>query len=212
MNKLTEKMFEMARYGYFSTQDIAALFPGSEDRRYGLVKRAIAGGEILHIRRGLYCLAPKYQKQPISLYGLAQHIYGPSYISLESALSRYGLIPEAVYTVTSVSYGKSKEFRTPLGTFSYDPVRQKIFLAGVKRETEESGQAYLIASAVKALADYMYVRRKSWTGLGPAAAELRMEPAELGDVSSADFEDLLENYASRRVQKFLQGLRKDLKL
>ncbi|MCX5636899.1 MAG: hypothetical protein NTX52_04295 [Planctomycetota bacterium] len=48
MNKLTEKIFENAPYGYFTSQDVATLFPESEDKRYGLVKRAIAGGEILH--------------------------------------------------------------------------------------------------------------------------------------------------------------------
>jgi len=63
MNKLTEKVFECAPYGGFTSQDVATLFPGSEDRRYGLVKRAIAGGEIIRICRGLYCLAPKYQKK-----------------------------------------------------------------------------------------------------------------------------------------------------
>jgi len=93
MNKLTEKIFENAPYGYFTSQETAILFPDSEDRRYGLVKRAIAGGQIIHIRRGLYCLAPKYQKKKLNLYALAEHLYGPSYVSLESALSWHGWIP-----------------------------------------------------------------------------------------------------------------------
>ncbi len=56
----------------------AVLFPGSEDRRYGLVKRALASGEIIRIRRGLYCLAPKYQKKSVNLYAMAQRVHGPS--------------------------------------------------------------------------------------------------------------------------------------
>ena len=212
MNKLTEKIFENAPYGYFTSQDVATLFPGSEDKRYGLVKRAIAGGEIINIRRGLYCLASKYQKKSINLYALAQHIYGPSYVSLESALSWHGWIPEAVYTLTSVSSGKSKEFKTPLGAFSYNRVPQKVFYTGVERLADEAGNIFLMASPMKALADYVYVHKKDWTDLKPAAESLRIELEEFESVTSGDLDSLIENYTSRRVQKFIKGLRKDLKL
>jgi hypothetical protein len=212
MNKLTEKIFENASYGCFTSQDVATLFPGSEDKRYGLVKRAIAGGEIINIRRGLYCLASKYQKKSINLYALAQHIYGPSYVSLESALSWHGWIPEAVYTLTSVSSGKSKEFQTPLGAFSYNRVPQKVFYTGVERLADEAGNIFLMASPMKALADYVYVNKKDWADLKPAAESLRIEPEEFKFVTSGDLDALIENYTSRRVQKFIKGLRKDLKL
>ena len=212
MNKLTEKIFGNVPYGYFTSQDVATLFPGSEDKRYGLVKRAIAGGEIINIRRGLYCLASKYQKKSINLYALAQHIYGPSYVSLESALSWHGWIPEAVYTLTSVSSGKSKEFQTPLGTFSYNRVPQKVFYTGVERLADEADNIFLMASPMKALADYVYVNKKDWAGLKPAAESLRIEPEEFESVTSDDFDALIENYTSQRVQKFIKGLRKELKL
>jgi hypothetical protein len=212
MNKLTEKIFENAPYGCFTSQDVATLFPESEDKRYGLVKRAIASDEIIHIRRGLYCLAQKYQKKNINLYALAQHIYGPSYISLESALSRHGWIPEAVYTLTSVSSGKSKEFKTPLGAFSYNSVPQKVFYAGVERLADEAGNIFLMASPMKALADYVYVNKKDWAELQPVAESLRIEREEFESVTSEDINALIENYTSQRVRKFLKGLRKDLKL
>mgnify|MGYP000973465885 FL=1 len=210
MNKLTEKIFENAPYGYFTSQETAILFPDSEDRRYGLVKRAIAGGQIIHIRRGLYCLAPKYQKKKLNLYALAEHLYGPSYVSLESALSWHGWIPEAVYTLTSASLGKSKEFKTPLGAFSYNRVPQKVFYAGVERLTDEAGDAFLMAQPIKALADYVYVHKKDWTGLTPAAEDLRIEPDEFESVAVEEIDELIENYTSRRVVRFLKGVRKEL--
>ncbi|NLE27020.1 MAG: hypothetical protein GX625_17100 [Clostridiaceae bacterium] len=210
MNKLTEKIFENAPYGYFTSQETAILFPDSEDRRYGLVKRAIAGGQIIHIRRGLYCLAPKYQKKKLNLYALAEHLYGPSYVSLESALSWHGWIPEAVYTLTSASLGKSKEFKTPLGAFSYNRVPQKVFYAGVERLTDEAGDAFLMAQPIKALADYVYVHKKDWTGLAPAAEDLRIEPDEFESVAVEEIDELIENYTSRRVVRFLKGVRKEL--
>ena len=210
MNKLTEKIFKNAVNGYFTSQDVATLFPESEYKRYGLVKRAIAGGEIIHIRRGLYCLATKFQKKKINLHSLAQHIYGPSYISLESALSWHGWIPEAVYALTNASSGKSKEFKTPLGAFSYSRVPQKIFYADVERLTDAAGDIFLMASPVKALADYVYVNKKDWTGLKPPVESLRIEPEEFESIALDEIDVLIENYTSLRVRKFLKGLRKEL--
>ena len=212
MNELTEKIFECVPYGDFTSHEVANLFPESEDRRFGLVKRAIANGEIIHIRRGLYCIAPKYQKKSINLHALAQHVYGPSYISLESALSWHEWIPEAVYTLTSVSFKKSKEFKTPLGMFSYTRVPQKIFYAGVERLADEAGNIFLMASPMKALADYVYAHKRDWVGLEPVVKSLRIEQEELESVAAEELNMLIANYTSRRVQKFIKGLKRDLKL
>lgn len=210
MNKVPERVFESLPWSQFTTQDVAALFPGSEDRRYGLVKRALASGEIIHIRRGLYCLAPRYQKKSVNLYALAQQVYGPSYISLESALSWHGWIPEAVHAITTASFKKSKEFTTPLGIFSYERVPQEVFYAEVERVTDASGNVFLMATPLKALADYVYVHRKDWTGIEPAVDSLRIEPEELEQVTADAIEALVRNYSNSRVKRFLEGLGKDL--
>jgi len=212
MNKVPERVFGLLPWCQFTSQDLATLFPGSEDRRYGLVKRALASGEIIHIRRGLYCLAPKYQKKSLNLYALAQHVYGPSYISLESALSWHGWIPEAVHAITSSAFKKSKEFKTPLGVFNYDRVPQEVFYAEVDRVTDASGNVLLMAKPLKALADYVYVRKKDWTGIKPVVGSLRIEPEEFEQVTQDTIEALVGNYSSPRVRRFLEGLRKDLNL
>lgn len=211
MKKLSERVFESLPWSHFSTQDLAALFPESEDRRYGLVKRALASGEIMHLRRGLYCLAPKYQKKRVNLYALAQHIYGPSYVSLESALSWHGWIPEAVHAVTNASFKKSKQFATALGRFSYDRIPQQAFYTEVERLTDASGSAFLMATPLKALTDYIYIRKKDWTGIEPVVSSLRIEPEDLEKVPRGAIEALAANYFSSRVRRFLEGLRKDLK-
>jgi predicted transcriptional regulator of viral defense system len=212
MNKVPERVFELLPWCHFTTQDLAALFPGSEDRRYGLVKRAVASGGIIHVRRGLYCLAPKYQKKSMNLYALAQHVYGPSYVSLESALSWHGWIPEAVHAITSASFKKSKEFTTPLGLLSYDRVPQEVFYTEVERLTDALGNVFLMATPLKALADYVYVRKRDWTGIEPAVSSLRIEPEELEQVTRSTLEALSSNYSNPRVKRFLEGLRKDLNL
>lgn len=211
MNILTEKIFEIAPFGYITNQDIATLFPKSQAARDSLIKRAIASGQIIRICRGLYCLSLKYQKKNLNLYALAQHIYGPSYISLESALSRCGWIPEAVYTLTSVSSNRSNEFKTQLGTFSYSHIPQKTFYTGVERLIDDDGDVFFMAWPIKALADYVYVNRKDWSGLKPAVESLRIEPEEFESVRPDDIDTLIDNYKSRRVLKFLKGVRRELK-
>jgi hypothetical protein len=64
----------------------------------------------------------------------------------------------------------------------------------------------------KALADYVYVHKKDWIGLKPVTESLRIEPEEFESVTLGDIELLIDNYTNRRVQKFIKGLKKDLKL
>ena len=94
MNKITEKILEKFPYDSFSNADITNLLNSSRNSTYGRVKRAIANKEIIHIRRGLYCLSKRFQRKGINSYALAQLIYGPSYISLESALEKLNLLSE----------------------------------------------------------------------------------------------------------------------
>ena len=104
MNKIIEYVYEHLPYDVFTDRDIAQLIlRGSKDSRYGLIKRALKKSEIIRIRRGLYCLAKKYERRPLNLFSIAQLIYGPSYVSLESALSYHGWVPEGVFMTTSVS-------------------------------------------------------------------------------------------------------------
>ncbi|TET33048.1 MAG: hypothetical protein E3J72_17865 [Planctomycetota bacterium] len=209
MNRLTEQFFE-ASTGIFTQAEVAVAIDGSDFSRHALIKRAMAGGEILNIRRGLYCLAPKYQKKPISVYSLAQYIYGPSYVSLESALNYHGWIPEAVYACTCASYRNAREFETPLGIFSYKRVPQNTFYAGVERCVDGNENVFFMASPAKALADYVYVHRLNWTGIDDAVESLRIEPDELAIIKSQELSNLVENYTNKRVKRFLVGWKETL--
>ncbi len=210
MQTLTEILITAHTRSVVTAEDLEHYVPGSDDARYGLVKRAVAAGEIMRIRRGLYCLAPAYRKTPLNLFALAQYVYGPSYISLESALSHHGWIPEAVYTVTSTCIRESKTFRTPSGTFSYSRVPQNIFYATVTRETDDAtGDVALIARPVKALADYVYVYRKDWSTPDAVIRSLRIDPEELASIPTDDLDETMETYRNKRVLRFLEGLRRE---
>ena len=209
MNRLTQHFFSVPT-GVFTQPGAAVVVDGSDFSRHGLVKRALANGEILDIRRGLYCLAPRYQKKPVSIYGLAQRVHGPSYISLETALSYHGCIPEAVHACTCVSAGRAREFITPLGLFSYKRVPQRTFYVGVERCVDPDGNTWFMASPAKALADYVYVHRPSWTTIDEASANLRIEAEELAGVTPEQLDDLIDNYSNCRVRCFLATWKKAL--
>ncbi len=212
MQQLTEIALEKAVAGIFTRPEVACWVGGSQDRQFSLLKRALAAGEVVRIHRGLYCLAAKYLPQKADPLVLAQRIFGPSYISLETALSVHGWIPEAVYAVTSASLERSREFDTPLGRFSFTRIPQETFYAEVSRVQKESGESFLLASPLKALADYVYVHKRDWNSAGPVIESLRVDEALLGGIEAAALDQLAANYSSRRVRRFLKGLRKDLKL
>jgi hypothetical protein len=93
MQKLTETVLEKSETGTFTLMEMACWVGGSSDRQFALLKRALKSGEVMRIHRGLYGLAFKYLRRKLDPLVLAQHIYGPSYISLETALSYHGWIP-----------------------------------------------------------------------------------------------------------------------
>ena len=210
MQSVTEIALEKAVQGVFARPEVACWIGGSPDRQFSLLKRAMAAGEVVRIHRGLYCLAAKYLRQKVDPLVLAQRIYGPSYISLETALSYHGWIPEAVYAVTSTSLDRSREFDTPMGHFSFTRVPQETFYAEVVRVEKEDGGSFLLASPLKALADYVYAHRCDWNSARPVVESLRIDESSLASVEPASFDRLLANYTAKRVQRFLEGLRKGL--
>ncbi len=222
MHQLTEIALERAVAGIFTRSEVVCWVGGSANRQFGLLKRAMKAGEVLRIHRGLYCLASKYLRQQVDPLVLAQRICGPSYVSLETALSYHGWIPEAVYTVTSVSLGRSREFDTPLGNFSFTCVPQHTFYTEVARVVKdgsgdgggscERGGSFLLASPLKALADYVYVHKCDWDSPRPIVESLRVDKGALAGLNASSIETLRANYSSRRVRRFLDGLRKGLKL
>lgn len=116
------------------------------------VRHLVATGQIIRLKRGLYILSEELTQQPINRFLVANHIYGPSYVSLQTALRYYGLIPEAVYSVQSVTTKASRSFDTPLGMFFYTSAHPQWFPIGVQMHTE-SNISYLLATPEKAFMD-----------------------------------------------------------
>jgi len=110
-------------------------------------------GYIKKLRRGYYMFSDLSLNEQ-TLFLMANKLYVPSYVSFETALSHYGLIPEGVYSLTSVSTKKTSDFKTSIARFSYRKIKSSLFF-GYRLE-KYKGQGYKIAEIEKAFLDYVY--------------------------------------------------------
>lgn len=131
---------------------VASLFPEYKCK-HNKVSALEKKGDIIRLKQGLYVSHPENSGQLLSMELMANHIYGPSYVSLHYALRYYGLIPERVYTVSSMTTKHSRVFYTPLARYEYVHVDEKVFPIGIKEETMENGESFMIATPEKALCD-----------------------------------------------------------
>lgn len=115
------------------------------------ISEMIKSGELISLRRGLYIDGSQLDK--IEIFLVANHLRGPSYVSLESALSYWGMIPERVFEVSSVTLKTSKTYRTALGRFSYHHQNAPYYSFGIKSIELAQNQFAMIASPEKALCD-----------------------------------------------------------
>lgn len=210
MSKLIESIKAQIPNDFFTDVELMRILPKSTNSRYALVKRAIASKDIIHIRRGLYVFSKKHQRSGINLFELAQVIYGPSYVSLESALSYHGWIPESVPTISSICLNRSKEFSTPMGIFSYSRF-PKFNYIGVERIG--SGKTlFLMAEPTRALIDMVNIYKKDWRGVDPLVSSLRIEQSDLKKLNTEILIQLKYKGLSQRATLFIDGLMKELEL
>jgi hypothetical protein len=175
------------------------------------MSRAIASGDIIRIRRGFYTLNKIFRTASINEHILA-HLFMPeSYISFETALWDAGWIPEFVYEIASVSLKPSFEIKTPFAVFSYTRVPQKNITAGAYTVAYGNGTA-LEAKPLKALTDYVYANNYDWNTLKPLRQSLRIDDDNLISLAAKDFDELQENYEVDRAKRFLDGIRKELRV
>ncbi len=106
--------------------------------------------------RNQYYAFPEYRQVPDFSRYVANRIYAPSYISLHSALSFYGMIPEEVVQLTSVTTLKTARFENDFGTFHYQNVKTPFYF-GFEIKTIQSGRGLLFATPEKALLDLLYL-------------------------------------------------------
>lgn len=158
-------------------------------------------GYLTSLRRGLHTVAEPYRKHPHSSPELANAIYSPSYLSLEWALSHYGLIPEAVPAFTSVTTRVTRTFENALGRFEYRHIQQGLFTGFSRRKL--LGVEIYLAQPEKALLDFVYFSSGEWSA--ERHGEMRWQ-----NLDSLRIGNLREAAAAypERVRRAMEGIRK----
>ena len=119
------------------------------------LSRWVQKGLLIHLRQGYFAF-PEYLQHPDFARYIANKIYQPSYISLHTALSFYGMIPEAVVQITSVSTLKTAAFKNAFGEYSYRNIKSSLMF-GYEPRTMSDGRMWLLATPEKALLDMLYL-------------------------------------------------------
>ena len=117
------------------------------------ISELIKSGELITLKKGLYIPGIKTDLTGPETFLIANHLWGPSYVSLESAMSYWGLIPERVYEIKSITMKLSKKFKTPKGRFSYRFMPSPYYSFGIRSIELSPGQVALVALPEKALCD-----------------------------------------------------------
>ena len=175
---------------------------------FGKISRLCEEGNLHQLTRGIYetdAGTPGYTLAPV--------LYGPSYLSFDYALSRHGLIPEAVYEYTSATCGKGKrkQYHNDFGDYSYRDVPVSVFPFETKLITE-NGYTYSLATPEKSLCDKLYSLSpvKNLTELQELMfSNLRIDENELRNLNTGTIDELSSLYKSNNIRflsKFLRRL------
>lgn len=133
-----------------SVTEFARIFHLSKRATYRHLPEAVRNDVLKRIKKGIYYLDAK----PPLAFEIANAIYRPSYISLETALSFYRLIPETVYATTSITTKHSKRFVILNREFAFSKMKRQLFFG--YRNMNVGGKKFLIAEREKAFLDYIY--------------------------------------------------------
>jgi len=185
-----------------SHQLLVSIFKDYErpnDKIYQLAKE----GVIQSIKKGLYVVGPalNLDRKP-EPFLLANHILGPSYVSVETALSYHGLIPERVYEIASMTTQAPRKFNTPLGTFTYTRLPLPYYAFGIRSEKLADEQYAMVASPEKALFDKIVTTSGLLLRSRKAAKEFLLESMRMD-------EDALRQLNAEEMMTWIKGSLKE---
>ncbi|MBI4208736.1 MAG: hypothetical protein HY538_03390 [Deltaproteobacteria bacterium] len=188
----TIKRLQQCKRKTFTTQDLKKLLEIQQDNTaYKTAESLVRKEFLLRLRKGLFAFA----FSPPEDFEVANALYSPSYISLETALNVHGILSQFPYPITSVTPRKTRKFQTLDKEFEYVHLQKGLFWGYEKKG------AFLIAQPEKALMDQIYLVSKGWR---------KINFEEL-DYSGCD-RKILKTMASKIAYPPFQALWKELKL
>lgn len=143
---------DLYRYACFSTNSVKGLYRKFNRDNYVKWQNA---GYLIPLRRGWYAFSDYVSKPGYANY-VACKMYAPSYVSLFTALSYYGIIPEAVVDITCVTTQKTASFQNKFGKYSYQSIKPSLYF-GFEPKKMLDGNYFLMATPEKAIVDLLYL-------------------------------------------------------
>jgi hypothetical protein len=201
------QILRFAKTAYVESQNLKPLlsdYANPDD----FISRLVKSGELIRLKNGFFLIAEKIEEPPIPYEQIANLLHGPSYISLEWALSFYKMIPEGVYVVTSVTSNISKCFKTPVGSFDYFYLNHPRYSIGIDQKENAAGR-YLIATPEKALADLIHFKSKKLNQnelLTDLIEARRIEEDLLKNLNKKHLLEIAQNYRSQSVLTLINVL------
>jgi len=192
-----EKMFDLV---CFSNDQVYSWQPGFDRNN---LSRWIKKGLLIRLRQGYYTF-PEYKGKPDYPWYFANRIYRPSYISLHSALSFHGIIPESVIQITSVTSLKTAYFVNLFGEYSYKTIKKEL-MYGYVLKTMSDGRTLQIADPEKALFDLLYLYPEYSTTQD--MLDLRLDEEYLqNDLKKNLLHEYISQFKSKTLEKKMKQL------
>ncbi len=194
---MTFREFEEKFFAFpvISVAEVEKAFPGFDRNA---LTRWQGKGYLEKIRQGYYRLTSRLLTGDADRFIVANRIYHPSYVSLQSAMRWYDFIPEGVFTVTSITTLKTTSFETPIGAFQYRNLKKELFFG---YRLEKSGEFHFkIADPEKTMLDFLHLHPDA--GNEDGLHELRLNVFELKEKINWE---KMERYLSLFASKALKG-------
>ena len=195
---------KVQRYPLIFSRDVTRHAPDKQAIRNQL-KRWRVKQLLIKLKRGVFLLNSNDRKVTPPRGYVANQLYSPSYVSLEYALNYYGLIPDRVSDVTSVTTKKTKRFRNEIGNFIYQHVKPKAF-KGFKGLKDETGLVFFIADPEKALADFCYLNLRKFQKNYEAVFEESYRLQNINTLSVKKLMNFAEFFNNAKLMRVMRSL------
>lgn len=187
--KIIDKLYS-SNLSLLTISDFRKLFNIEKDNTvYKIVARLNKKGILKKLAKKRYAFTFNMPDD----FQIANFLYFPSYISLESALSFYSILSQFPYQITSITSKKTKSLKALDKDFAYFHTKQKLFFGYEKKER------FLIAWPEKALLDYFYFCSKGLRSFAP-------DDFNFKNINSKKFFSLLRKAQDKTLDRFLDKL------
>ena len=163
--------------------------------------RWVANGKLIQVRRGLYAVTQPYRDTQPHPFLVANMMKGASYVSLQSALEHYGIIPEYVPVITSVTTGRTGEITNKLGMFKFNHIKKELFWGYEEVEVLDRTKIF-IASPEKGLLDLIYLTPQSDSM--EYLQELRMQNTD--KINTGILKDFAKRFKTPKINRAAENI------